>query len=217
MVKYIFTLFVFAITGLFFNQAYSQVAITGPTCVIQGTTYQYSISGNLDSSSTMHVCINGCIIADTSIKGSCSEDGPPLSAVQVVWSNGKKGSLTISSSKGNASISVNVTSSLTPGFIDSASAKQDLYDTLGVPETIDCSKGTGGSCSPSYSYQWQRSRDAMTWEDIAGATGKDLSFSQPAKHTFYYRRMITEDNSNTIGYSNMAVVNVIVPQLNSGQ
>ena len=217
MVKYIFTLFVVAITGLFCNQAYSQVNISGPTCVMPGTTYQYSISGNLDSSSTMHVCINGGIIADTSIKGSCSGDGPPLSAVLVVWSNGNQGSLTVTSSKGNASINVNVTSSLATGLIDPASAQQNFYDTLSIPAVIHCSEGSGGSCAPSYSYQWQRSQDAMTWEDIPGVSGKDLSFSQPAVHTFYYRRKITENHSNTIGYSSMAVVNVIVPQFNSEQ
>lgn len=217
MIKNISKFILSAVCGLLFNTAYSQVNISGPSCVIPGTIYEYRITGVWDSLSLMHVCVNGGIIADTSISGSCSDDGPPLSAVLVVWSDTSQASLMVVFSGGYSSLTVTTTAPLVAGVIDSASLEQSFYDSLSIPGVIHCSAGDGGSCSPSYSYQWRRSEDAMVWEDIEGETSQDLTFTQAATKTFYYHRRINENNSNTTGYSNTAVVNVIVPQMNGSQ
>ena len=188
--------------------ALSQVTISGPTCVVAGTVYQYRISGPWDSLSTMQVCIGSGIIADSSA-ASCTVTGPPLAAVLVLWNDSatSTGTISLSSSIGNATLSVNFTESLIPGSIDSISQMQILAADS-IPASINCSMDTGGSCSPTYSYQWQQSSDAVSWTDIAGANAQNLSFSAGLSQTTFFRRKVTETVSGTIGYSNVAVVSI---------
>src|SRR5262249_19492270 len=120
----------------------------------------------------------------------------------------KNASITISTSDGNKTFKVNITSALQAGLVDSLSKEQNFLDTLSIPSTIICSSAKGGSCSPNYSYQWQQSNDAMVWEDIEGSTRQNLSFTTSVKQSFFYRRKITETNSGTIGYSDVAIINV---------
>ncbi|MGC4036058.1 MAG: DUF6443 domain-containing protein [Chitinophagaceae bacterium] len=71
---------------------------------------------------------------------------------------------------------------------------------------------SGGSCSPSYSYQWQSSPNNVTYTNISGATATTYNFSSALTATTYYRRMVTETVSSTVAYSNVATVTVM-PQL----
>ncbi|HVY76442.1 MAG TPA: hypothetical protein VG890_16545 [Puia sp.] len=181
---------------------FSQVTITGPTCVTAGMVYQYNITGSWDSTSTMSVCVTGGSIADTSIKGGCTPQSAPLGAVQVIWNAGS-GSIALTSSKGNASINVQLADALQPGSLD---AGIQMIDSGAVPATIHCSLPSGGYCSPSYSYQWQRSYNAVAWEDISGKTGQNLDFSTGPDQSTYYRRKTTETESGSIAYSQPALV-----------
>ncbi len=83
-----------------------------------------------------------------------------------------------------------------------------------TPAQLNASVATGGSCSGSYSYQWQKASvidDPYT--DIAGATG--LNYQPPAlTSTTYYRRKVTCSSSTT--YTNIATVTVTIPPLNGG-
>jgi hypothetical protein len=185
-----------------------QVTITGPTCVTTGTVYQYNIQGPWDSTSTMQVCITGGTIADSSITGHCTaENGAPLAAVRVSWNDLSGGSLSLTSSKGSASLEVNLVSGLQPGAIDSAVLVQEI-DSGSIPQAIACSPARGGACSPGYDYQWQQSSDAVSWSDIPGATAENLEFSTGASQGGFYRRKLTERASGTIGYSDAASVNI---------
>src|ERR1700733_10013314 len=96
--------------------AFSQVNVTGPTCVIPGTVYQYVITGPWDSTSTMQVCLTGGQLADST--GTCTPTGWPLSFVLVTWNPGTTGSLQLQSSNGNSTIAVSISSSLSGGVLD---------------------------------------------------------------------------------------------------
>lgn len=192
---------------LFVLSAVSQVTISGPTCVVAGTVYQYTISGNWDSLSTMQVCISSGTIAGSSATSNCTATGAPLATVLVLWNDSASntGSISLSSSIGNATLSINFAEPLIPGAIDSVSQTQ-MVAPDSIPSSIHCSLDTGGSCSPSYSYQWQQSPDAVSWTDIAGANAQNLSFDSALAQTTFFRRKVTETGSGTIGYSNVAVV-----------
>jgi hypothetical protein len=197
------------LTMLLALSAVSQVTISGPTCVVAGTVYQYTISGSWDSLSTMQVCISSGTIAGSSDSGNCTVTGAPLAAVLVVWNDSASntGTISLSSSVGNATLSVQFAEPLIPGSIDSASQTQ-IVAADSIPAAINCSLDTGGSCNPSYSYQWQQSPDAVSWTDMAGATAQNLSFNAPIAQTAFFRRKVTEMTSGTIAYSNAAVVSV---------
>ncbi len=188
----------------------AQIAIKGPVCVIPGVTYQYDINntGKWAATAKMKVCIEGGIIADAiqSKRKNCTDNDAPLGAVRVIWNNVAKTSLTISSSAGEKVFAVSITQDLQAGAI--INREQQIADTVTIPALISCSQVTGGSCTPSYSYQWEQSIDAMIWSDIPSAVNKDLVLTQPLKQTGYFRRKVTEAVSNTIGYSDIAIVNV---------
>jgi hypothetical protein len=189
----------------FHFQGMSQVTVSGPTCVIPGTIYQYIINGPWDSASKMQVCISGGLIAANT--SACSANGTPQPFVLVRWNSGTTGSLNLSSSKGNNTVTVNISSALNGGIISSQTNYLTIkYDT--VPSTINCSPSSGGSCSPNYTYQWQESSNAVSWQDIRGATGQNLSFSSAIVFTTFYRRKAIETGSGTIAYSNIATVDV---------
>ena len=60
-----------------------------------------------------------------------------------------------------------------PQRITNTIKKQTLKDDS-VATVFNWSPATGGSCSPVYIYQWQRSDNALSWTDIIGANGPDL-------------------------------------------
>jgi len=190
-----------------------QVTVTGPTCVMAGTVYQYTIAGNWDSISTLNVCVSGGMIADSADRINCTPTGAPVANVLVTWNNGGTGSLTVTSSIGNGFISVVVSAPLIPGIIDSASMTQMIgYDS--IPTIITCSMDVGGACNPIYSYQWQQSEDMVNWSDLPGDTLQSLSIDSGLTQSTYYRRKVTETTSGTIGYSNAAIIFVGGPTTN---
>ena len=195
---------------------FSQVSITGPTCAASGVVYQYTITGQWDSASTMQVCISGGLIADSSNVNTCSPAGGlPLSSVLVVWNSPSGGSLTLTSTAGSASLNVSITQPLQAGTIDSSAAAQTIgFDS--VPATLTCSADAGGACSPAYADQWQQSPDMLVWSDIPGATGQNLGFSSPLAQTTFFRRKVTESSSGTIAYSNAASVLVYAQPVQAG-
>jgi hypothetical protein len=203
---------IFFILMLIHIAAFSQPTITGPTCVMPGAVYQYTIKGSWRASSTMQVCISGGNFRsrDTSLKNCTPQAGAPLSSLLIVWSNPGNGSLSLSSAIGNSTLNVTIVSLLQGGTMDSSSKKQLIgYDS--IPSTIICSVDIGGSCSPVYADQWQQSFDMLSWKDIQGATSMNLSVSSPLTQATFYRRKVIEKTSGTIGYSDIAFVDVGPP------
>jgi hypothetical protein len=187
-----------------------QVTVSGSTCVFPGVSYQYNITGNWDSTSTTQICITGGSIKnfDSSVHSCTLQGGAPLGSVLVSWNNIlDSGTIAITSDKGNATLSISIISPLVPGRIDSSSKLQAIdYDS--IPSMIICSVNSGGSCSPVYFDQWQQSFNQLSWTDIEGAINQNLVISSQLTQPTFYRRKVTEQQSGTIAYSDVALVDV---------
>jgi hypothetical protein len=51
----------------------------------------------------------------------------------------------------------------------------------------------------------------VTWRNIPGATTAHFPFTGPLAQISYYRRVVTDNSSNTLAYSNVATVFVNTP------
>ena len=187
---------------------YCQVTISGPTCATPGVSYQYQIYGPFDTSTVVQVCTVGGVIGNGS--ASCTS-GTKLAYVMVVWNpNVSSANITVSSSAGNGNLNVSIFQMLNGGQILNTNKSQSIgYDS--IPPTINCSSATGGGCSVNYSYQWQSSLNNVVWSNISGATNQNLQIHLNPLQTTFYRRMVTEKGTLTIGYSDASTVFVGPP------
>lgn len=188
----------------FGNSIKAQVSVSGPQCIIQGITYQYTINGNWNNSSTVKVCLTGGRLLSGE---KCSPDSMKATSVFVVWSDTSYRKLDVTSSSGNTSIIVLATTDLKGGGINE-SDRVKVYDSTVNSYTFHCQVASGGSCTPVYSYQWQKSEDALNWTNISSATGKDLHFSGSIIVNTFFRRVTMETNSNTVAYSDTGILAV---------
>ncbi len=184
---------------------HSQVSVMGPTCVLPGIEYQYLITTADTAGTGIHICLDGGAYPNST--GSCIDDSL-VSSIRVIWNTGvASATITFNSPSGTATVTVNITSAFQAGIIDSAYQQQTVnYDS--AVSSITCAAATGGSCSPSYTYQWQQSADNLTWSDVTGAVNQNLDIAVTLTQTSYFRRKVTESGSNSIGYSNIATVYV---------
>ena len=180
--------------------------VSGPTCIVTGTQYTYNLSEYDYNNNNYNFSFS--ISGGTSTvgsSGSYSGSGPGNVSLLVTWNNGiTTGNITLTSSMGNSTLTVSPTPVLVPGTITSGQT-QNLTNGS-IPATINCSVATGGSCSPSYTYQWQSSPNNVTYTNITGSTGQNLSFTTGLTTTTYYRRMVTV--SGTSAYSTVATITV---------
>ena len=208
-------LFSIFILFLSYNKTYAQVSISNPGCVIAGQQYIYNCQGNCGSPATMTWCIssNGTILQayGTNITGTGScRSGTGVGSIYVQWNSSGAGSVTLTSSTGNASpLNFTIANALNPGSITANLTQTIGYNT--IPAGISCSVATYGYCTPAYSYQWQQSTDNVTWSNITGQTSQNLSFSTSLLTTTYYRRKVTETNTSVVSYANGATVFVTPP------
>ncbi len=187
-----------AFTDISFSQS-----ISGPTCVLSGTQYTYTYGGSWTNSTNMVWTITGA----GTFSGSSS--GTPQPQVHVTWTG--SGTLKIVTTNPTASVTINV--GLAPGL--SGGTLLNPAQTINpnaIPDTIrNLTGASGGSCSPTYTYQWQSSPNNVTYTNITGATLLYLPFSTGLASTTYYRRMVTETSSNTTAYSGVATISVLPP------
>ncbi|HEV2354290.1 MAG TPA: hypothetical protein VGR89_08605, partial [Puia sp.] len=183
----------------------AQDGISGPTCVVNGTQYTYTITGNWTNSTTMTWTVtNGTISGNSS--------GTPLPQVHITWNTPTTGTVHVSTSNpsGSASLTVSSAATLNGGSITNPS--QTIYYNT-VPQTLVCPAAQGGSCgTPNYVYQWQSSPNNTTFSNISAATSGYLTFTTGLTSTTYYRRMVTETTSGTTAYSTTATV-FVYPQV----
>jgi hypothetical protein len=203
---------VFAVTGT----ATGQIKISGQTCVLPGTIYQYVISGSIDSSSPQLCVTAGSVLDSATGWIPCKTSAFSSNALLVVWNDSAadEGVLTLTTSAGNASLSTHFAPALQPGAMDSIS-KTQIISIHQVPSTISCGPDSGGSCSPSYSHLWQQSVDMVSWSDILSATGLSISSDTALTQTTYFRRKVIENSSGSIGYSDVAAVFVMIDSTDS--
>lgn len=188
-----------------FAKGYCQLSISGTQCVSRGSEYEYTVSGLAEKATMMNICLKGGVIAGTS--NTCSGD-TILSQVRVIWDNdtaATAGSLTVTTGKGVKSFSVSFVSPVYGGKIDNDESLQQV-DSTAKPSTIKCSKALQGNCDPKYVYQWESSTDAIRWTAIKDAVNQTLSFKDGLHQSTYFRRKVTEENSSSVGYSNVATV-----------
>jgi RHS repeat-associated protein len=190
------------------RQGLSQMSITGPSCVVAGTQYVYTIGGNWTPSTHMVWSVSGGTF-------SGSSSGTPCPQVHVTWTTGSSRTISVSTTNpsSNPNINVTVSPALQAGTISNPTQNIN-YNT--TPSAINCPVATGGGCGAvTYNYQWQQSTDNVTYSNISGASSQNLSFSTGQTQTMYYRRMVTIASTGTTGYSSVATVNVY-PQLQPG-
>jgi RHS repeat-associated protein len=197
---------------------FSQVTISGPACVVAGTTSFYSYGGSYDGSTTMTWCVtNGTIQqaygSNITGTGSC-RSGTAVGSIAVLFSSAGSAVVQLSGSNGSApNLYVTVVNALNPGAITANSSQTIAYNS--TPAMVSCSLATFGACSPSYSYQWQQSTDNVYWTDMTQTT-QNLTFTSPLLVTTYYRRMVTELSTYTVKYSAIATVFVNAPPFSAG-
>jgi hypothetical protein len=198
----------FVVTLITLQSAIGQVTISGPACVTRGTLYQYNIIGNWDSATVINICISGGVPA----AGNACQSGGPISFIKVTWNGSSNGTISLSSTKGNASLSVNITDTLQPGVIDTVSHTQTINST-DIPRGVVCTPASGGSCSGRYLYQWQVSTDKLIWTNFSNNTSQNLAFTTVPKTPGFFRRKVTETQSGTISYSNVIAlyINPAIP------
>jgi hypothetical protein len=186
------------------QMGFSQMSITGPTCVVAGTQYVYTIGGNWTVNTHMVWSISGGTF-------SGNNSGTPFPQVHVTWTAGANRYIGVSTTNpsSNPGFYVAVSAALQAGAISNPSQSINYNAT---PSTINCPVATGGACgSATYNYQWQQSTNNVTYSNISGATSQNLSFSGGLSQTTYYRRMVTVSGSGNTGYSNVATVLVYPP------
>ena len=88
--------------------ALSQPTISGPTCVVPGVVYQYTIKGSWKASSTMQVCISGGNFKskDTSTEKLYTASRCSIEFITDCLERPGTGSLTLSSAIGNSTLNV---------------------------------------------------------------------------------------------------------------
>ena len=183
--------------------SFSQITLTGPACVVSNLEYYYRLSGNWDSSSYIKVCVTGGRL--TGETPDCSKTAP-TSLLRIIWdSNSNDRTISVNSSGGDALLNVVLALPLEGGIINDGSTLQTI-DSSALPTDLICSAAKGGGCTPTYSYQWQKSSDNQNWTDISGELSPNFHFSDSLRQTIYYRRKTAESASATIAYSNTILI-----------
>lgn len=196
------------LSSFLYGQLYSQMSISGNTCANKGSSQTYTIAGNWSGQTYMSWSVSGGTI-------SGSSSGTPLPHITVIWSSSfTTGSVSVTTSNpsGNASLNVSAPPALTGGTISNSSQSINYNYT---PTALSCSAPTGGSCSPTYTYQWyQSSSSGGTYTAVSSSAGtttsQNLSFNSTwtLTSTTYYKRYTTETSTNTTAWSNIATVTV---------
>lgn len=186
------------------DDLFAQVTVKGPVCVVPGSLYHYGIQGKWDSLSKVMICITGGKLEDGEI---CTPNYSALSDIYVVWSDEPIKKIHVRSSLMDTVINIQSTTILGGGFIDNKTKIQTV-DTLANSYTITCSPAQGGDCQTVYEYQWQMSANTLDWTNIPDATSEILNFKEKVVVNTFIRRQVLERNSNTIAYSDMAILTV---------
>lgn len=180
--------------------ATAQVRIVGADCVFPGSPYQYIINARFDSTLTnLSICITGGKLQNNN---TCIPGGSRPNTIVVIWDTSATKKIELQSSQGNASFPVRLTSQLHGGNIVSGDLLQ-ISDSTIHAYNFRCSDPVGGSCSPAYIYQWQESTDGVVWRNIINAKSKDLTYTEALQTSLFFRRMVTDADSNTSAYSDL--------------
>lgn len=187
---------------------YSQVTLSGPTCVTPGLTYLYYVKGDNDTAHAFKICVKGGLV--DSVNTTCVE-GKRLKFVKINWDPAAStGVIEYSSLTSPVRLAVNIVQPLAPGILSANDVVQGT-DSTKLPSVIHCSAASGGSCRPEYRYQWEQSPDNISWSTVSAGIAKDLTFTIPLRHTTYYRRKVKTADSDGVVYTQSAIVFINPP------
>jgi hypothetical protein len=184
--------------------------IDGPTCVVPGVSYQYTVYG-LSSTVTRNWCVDAGYIPPGTTT-TCRSG--KMVTISVKFEAGySSGSVSVSSTSGGASINVTIIGALNPGTLIGSGVSQSInYNT--IPQSIYGVSASGASCSPIFTYSWESSPDQTNWTSIPNSNIAEFT-PGPLTQTTYFRRFVSESNSSSSGYSNVATV-FVYPDLQPG-
>jgi hypothetical protein len=192
-------IFLMCILGYAIQLRAQQALIEGPSCVISGKEYQYNVAGSIGDSSDLKICVTGGRYVTGSEQCTTSRINK---FVRVIWNENTTGKISIESQGLLSELSVKTTGVFKPGNL--VITENEIWlDTVTIPPTLHCENPSGAHCTPVYRYQWQYSEDYLTWREIPGAVEPELQFNQEIKRATYIRRKVLEENSKTIGYSDI--------------
>lgn len=189
--------------GAFFcgliNSSHAQIGISGSGCAVSSSEigYLYTATGNLQNADNLSWKITGGFIAGTnsnSFDGTVSGTG---AQVRITWNRGiNSGKIKVTSRYlGSSEITVNVIS-----FPNSISVSNGVI-RLGATVTIQGSEPSLNACRPLSNYWWESaSQSNGPFEEIAGATSRNLSVTVAAGKR-YYRRVLSVNGD--VMYSNI--------------
>ncbi|MGB1449602.1 MAG: beta strand repeat-containing protein, partial [Flavobacteriaceae bacterium] len=135
------------------------------------TRYEYFVDGMLQGASTT--------VPTFTIAGGTISDG---SVVKVIAYSGIS-----SSCSSERSITISVNGQDVPNTINTASSSQTICSG-DTPTSLIASTVTG-TPTDSVTYQWQSRQGTNSFSNVAGANGKDFSFSAPLYITTGFRRL----------------------------
>lgn len=185
------------------NILFAQQTIKGPTCVKAGIAYRYEIvSNNAPDRKGFRVCITGGVFDDGD---SCKIEMQSKTEFVVVWKKDRViRFISVITSQGPVQYPVQEPLPLSGGKINKSDGLI-FYDSTQKEFTIGCSSPSGGTCKPSYKYQWQVAKGNQSWTDIPGATSEKLRFV-PTNAPMRIRRKTVDEMSSTLAYSDIAIV-----------
>ncbi len=182
------------------------MTFSGPTCVVPNVVYQYTAINWTNTS--MEWCITGGTILDY---GSCRTQ-TPYPQVYVKFTGGPA-SVKLSANQLSYTLNITVANALIPG--DVSPAVQTINWGQPGSQSILCSQAQNGSCTPSHTYQWQKSESSVGFTDIVGATSQNLVLTSGPSNTTYYHRRVIVSPEGTVGYSDTAII-IVNPPLGGG-
>lgn len=133
----------------------------------------------------------------TPIGGALGKDFIPSHIFSTTWYRRKACTGTYS----NVAV-VNVSVPLSGGSVTPSTLTIPVNSSPGLLGNVAAS---GGSCSGSYSYQWQVSTNGTTFTNLSGANARDYTPGNLSVNT-YYRRMVT--CGGLTAYSNVITITV---------
>src|SRR5581483_11265652 len=149
--KIFFCLLVFMCPRIIHAQSF-----TGPTCVVPGVSYQYTVSTTKAGSISWCVT-NGIITANHS---SCYTS-TTSKTITVIFNSGESSAeIDVTAPGYSTIIDIDYAPALLAGSISNASQTIN-YNT--VPQPLQCPAAGGGCTGSGYNYRWDYSYDQVTW------------------------------------------------------
>ena len=176
--------------------SFSQVQISGPDCVEVASVGKYQLSFRQSRTDSVMIKVTGGHFESGDSVKYLKYPG----AVLVVWDSLGINKIEASFGGNSSSVYINTITGLVSGeVLPTERIQYWSYNVLSY--VFHCADPIGGACQPTYSFQWQSSTDGITFTNIPGAIGRDLTFSQSITSTIIFRRITKESQSNTSAMS----------------